>query len=107
MPSTLALARSTHGRASPERSGPTLFEESTDASVEEIKDEDDVIKKQTFLGLLIPTYPTTIRGWSEVFQRGREQIPTYLPRRLWLRTLKSTILVAKVGASFLSLSLYL
>ncbi|PIL27569.1 transporter [Ganoderma sinense ZZ0214-1] len=96
VPSTLALARSTHMRTSPERSGPTLFEESTDASVEEIKDEDDSTKRRAFFGLPIPSYPTTIRGWSEVLRQGRERIPTYLPKRLCLRTLKSTILVAKV-----------
>ena len=106
MPSTLALARSTHVRTSPERSGPTLVEESMDASVEEIKDEDDNTRKQTFLGVPIPTYPTTVQGWSEALRRGRERIPTYLPRRIWLRTLKSTILVTKVISFLLSVLWY-
>ena len=101
VPSTLALARSTHVRTSSETSGPTLLEELTDASVEEIKDEDDSGRKRTLLGVPIPTFPTTIRGWSETLRRGRERIPMYLPRRLWLRTLKSTILVAKVGTDYL------
>ena len=102
MPSTLALARSTHVRTSSETSGPTLLEELTDASVEEIKDEDDSARKRTLLGVPIPTFPTTIRGWSDTLRRGRERMPMYLPRRLWLRTFKSTILVTKVSTDHLA-----
>ncbi|TBU28501.1 kinase-like protein [Dichomitus squalens] len=97
--STLALARAQHVRTSPERTHPALVERTSDASLEEIKDEDDSAireKKGTFLGYPIPAYPRSVRGWSEAVRRGRERLPAYLPRRVWVRTLKSSVLVAKV-----------
>ena len=101
MTSVLTLARANHVRTSPERTRPALVEKTSDASLEEIKDEDDGAvskEKTTFLGVPIPTYPRTVQGWSEAFQRGRERLPGYLPRRVWVRTLKSSILVAKVSS---------
>ena len=101
MTSVLTLARANHVRTSPERTRPALVEKTSDASLEEIKDEDDSAvskEKATFLGVPIPTYPRTVQGWSEAFQRGRERLPGYLPRRVWVRTLKSSILVAKVSS---------
>ena len=95
---TLAVTRANHVRTSPERTRATLVEETSEAVVEEIKDDDNVPhpRKGTFLGFTTPTYPITIRGWLDSFQRGREQPFVQLPRKVWIRTLKSSVLVAKV-----------
>lgn len=109
----MALARP-HHRISPERihnGYPTTIQEQSDSNVEEIDEEDEVSsedEKTPLLGLPEPepTQPPTPEGWSHTLRLWGWRVPARLPRVIWIRTLKSSILVGKVsGTAFLLLIL--
>ena len=104
--SSLALARPTHVRVSPERTRQpqTTIEETSDASLEEVEDDADEpprdspsaangdsgreSEKNGPLGLPLPPYA------GRKLERWRRR--TLLPSHAWARTLKSSVLVCKV-----------
>ncbi|KAI0360616.1 kinase-like protein [Trametes cingulata] len=105
--SVVALARP-QARISPERTRSgftTAAQEHSDSNVEEVEDDDDVTseeEKTPFLGLPEPTYPATPQGWAQRMKDWAHRIPARLPRSIWVRTLKSSILAVKVSAASLS-----
>ncbi|RPD65593.1 kinase-like protein [Lentinus tigrinus ALCF2SS1-7] len=105
--SALALARPGHVRVSPERSHPPLanpLEESSDASLEEVIDDDADIasngeEKRPLTGRSsVSSPPSYARKLRRHIHRWHDRIPKpmRLPRHAIVRTVKSSILVAKV-----------
>ncbi|KAI0635230.1 kinase-like protein [Trametes polyzona] len=98
--SAVALARPK--RISPERVHTeyiNTIQEHSDSTLEEIDEEDETSseeEKSPLLGLPEPTPPAAPTGWSHKLQRWGRRIPARLPRAIWVRTLKSTVLVIKV-----------
>lgn len=86
---------------------PTTIQEQSDSNVEEIDEEDEVSSEDEKTSLLRlpepePTEPPTPEGWSHTLRLWGWRIPVRLPRVIWVRTLKSSILVGKVsGTAFL------
>lgn len=107
----MTLARP-HHRISPERMHtgyPTTIQEQSDSNVEEIDEEDEVSsedEKTPLLGLPEPepTQPKTPEGWSHTLRLWGWRVPARLPRVIWVRTLKSSILVGKVCDTTFSLT---
>ncbi|KAI0777737.1 kinase-like protein [Trametes elegans] len=100
--SLVALARPTN-RISPEMRHsdyPATLQDQSDSNVEEIEDEDGTTseeEKAPFLGLPEPAPPVTPIGWAGSLQRWGRWVPSRVPRAIWVRTLKSSILVFKVS----------
>ncbi|RDX54584.1 kinase-like protein [Lentinus brumalis] len=101
--SWLAVARPGHVRVSPERSRTPVanpLEESSDASLEEVKDEDEVVipsieESRPLLSRTTPPSSSYARKLRRSVARWHDRIP--MSRRLpVVRTVKSSILVAKV-----------
>ncbi|KAH9896927.1 kinase-like domain-containing protein [Cubamyces lactineus] len=99
--SVVALARPRR-RVSPEGTGPiytTAVQDHSDSNVEEVDDEDDHSsedEKTPFLSLPEPPESPAPQGWSQALGHWRRRIPVRIPRALWVRTAKSSILVLKV-----------
>ncbi|KAH9852573.1 kinase-like protein [Lenzites betulinus] len=77
----------------------TTIQEHSDSNVEEVDEEDEVTSEEEKAPLLeLPEPPSTRKPdrWPPYMHKWRRRIPSRLSRAIWVRTLKSSVLVIKV-----------
>lgn len=83
----------------------STLQEHSDSNVEEIDEEGSASSEDEKTPLLelpepsLPPPPPIPEGWPRTLRRWGERVPARLPRAIWVRTLKSSVLVAKVRPS--------
>ncbi|KAI0674365.1 kinase-like protein [Trametes maxima] len=101
---TSAVTLRSNTRASPERTLPnyaTALQDHTSSNVEEVDDGHEFTGEEEKVPLLSlpepqPDDPSNSRGWSHAVYLWGQRISSRVPRAIWVRTLKSSVLVAKV-----------